>query len=105
MFISYIHSLLTSILLQPPLVEDDDDFEWATEDVEEETLDAADEESVNGDESNAVESEENPAEDEIVESDPITTTTEAPEPLAVNPARLLTPGKRYVSSVCFQYFN
>ena len=81
--------------------EDDDDFEWATEDVEEEE-DTIEEPVDEVEVSDAVESEDTPAEDEIVES---TTTTEAPpEPLAVNPARLLTPGKRYVSYICFCYF-
>ena len=86
--------MFLSSSLKPPL-EDDDDFEWATEDVEEEE-DASDVEEEVVD---AVESEEETqVEEEIVVSDP--TTTEAPpEPLAVNPARLLTPGKRYVSSI------
>ena len=85
--------------------DDDDDFEWATEEVEEEESDAADDEPVDdGKVSDTVESEETPVEDEIVESDPTTTTEAPPEPLAVNPARLLQPGKRYVSSVYF-YFD
>ena len=97
MFISYVHSFSHNYLLQPPLEEDDDDFEWATE-VEEGEV-ASDTAPIDEGEVADVESEETPVEDEIVESDPTTTTTteKPPEPLAVNPARLLTPGKRYVS--------